>query len=126
MKSLQETIKRFSQERGWMDNAMPANYAKSIVIEAAELLELFQWAHPNAEQLRQDSKTFVEVKRELADVFIYAFNLANVLGVDAEEIVNEKLKLNAKKYPSKILLADPSAYRRIKIAHRKNARTVAL
>lgn len=69
----------------------PANLAKSIVIEAAELLECFQWC--------DDNFNLQHVKEELADVLVYSQNLLDKLGLDADEIVNMKMDQNEAKYP---------------------------
>ena len=77
-----ERIRRFTEERDWDQFHSPENLAKSIVIEAAELLECFQW----------DNEKFdlQHVKEELADVMVYSQNLLDKLGLDADEIINEK------------------------------------
>ena len=88
-----DTIKRlirFNKERDWDQFHTPENMAKSISIEAAELLECFQWDNDFDKE---------EVSEELADVFTYCFQMALVLGVDPEEIVLKKLEKTKKKYP---------------------------
>lgn len=90
----QETINRirmFTEDRDWDQFHAPSNLAKSIVIEAAELLECFQWS---------DSEYDIEhVKEELADVMVYCQNMLDKLGLDADEIVNAKMDQNEAKYP---------------------------
>jgi len=86
-----ERIRRFTEDRDWDQFHSPANIAKSIVIEAAELLECFQW--------EENSFDIEHVKEELADVIIYSQNLLDKLELDAEEIVNKKLDINEEKYP---------------------------
>ncbi len=90
----QETINRirkFSEERDWDQFHSPANIAKSIVIEAAELLECFQW---------DDNEYDIgHVREELADVIVYCQNMLDKLGLDADEIVNMKMAQNEEKYP---------------------------
>ncbi len=86
-----DRIRRFSEERDWDQFHSPENLAKSIVIEAAELLECFQW---------DGGKFDVQhVKEELADVIVYAQDLLDKLGLDADEIVNMKMEQNERKYP---------------------------
>lgn len=90
----QETIMRirkFTEDRDWEQFHSPANLAKSIVIEAAELLECFQWSDAQYD--------LQHVKEELADVLVYSQNLLDRLGLDADEIVNMKMTQNEKKYP---------------------------
>ena len=86
-----ERIRKFSEDRDWDQFHSPANLAKSISIEANELLECFQWdeEHYNLE----------EVKEELADVLVYCRNMLDKLNLDEDEIVNAKMEQNENKYP---------------------------
>ena len=86
-----DRIRRFSEDRDWDQFHSPENLAKSIVIEAAELLECFQW---NGSEYDMEC-----VKEELADVIVYCQDLLDKLGLDADEIVNMKMEQNEKKYP---------------------------
>ena len=86
-----ERIRKFTEDRDWDQFHSPANLAKSIVIEAAELLECFQWS--------DEEFDLQHVKEELADVMVYSQNLLDKLGLDADEIVNMKMTQNEKKYP---------------------------
>ena len=88
-KALAEIIK-FNEERDWDQFHSPENLAKSIAIEAGELLECFQW---NAEFDQQ------KVCEELADVMKYCLLMSAKLGVDAETIILKKLEKNREKYP---------------------------
>ncbi len=90
----QETINRirqFTVDRDWDQFHSPANLAKSIVIEAAELLECFQWS--------EDEYDLQHIQEELADVLVYSQNLLDKLGLDADDIVNMKMSQNEAKYP---------------------------
>ena len=90
----QETINRirkFTEDRDWDQFHSPANLAKSLVIEAAELLECFQWSDTDYD--------LEHVGEELADVLVYSQNLLDKLGLDADEIVNRKMAQNEAKYP---------------------------
>jgi dCTP diphosphatase len=89
-KSLHDEIQAFVAEREWAQFHSPGNLAKSISIEAAELLECFQWSD-DADQAR--------VQEELADVLTYCLLLADRLGVDPDQIVRQKLALTREKYP---------------------------
>jgi len=86
-----DRIRKFTEDRDWDQFHSPSNLAKSIVIEAAELLECFQW----------DNEEFDEqhVKEELADVMVYCQNLLDKLGFDEDEIINMKMAQNEAKYP---------------------------
>jgi dCTP diphosphatase len=89
-KSLQDELQAFVAERDWAQFHSPANLAKSISIEAAELLECFQWS---------DDSDDARVKEELADVLTYCLLLADRLGVDPDQIVRQKLATTREKYP---------------------------
>ena len=84
-------IRRFTENRDWDQFHSPANLAKSLVIEAAELLECFQWSDTDYD--------IQHVKEELADVIVYSQNMLDKLGLDADEIVNAKMSQNETKYP---------------------------
>ena len=90
-KETHDRIRRFSLDRDWDQFHTPANIAKSIVIEAAELLECFQWD--------EDNYDIQHVKEELADVMVYSYNLLDKLGLDEDEIINMKMTQNEQKYP---------------------------
>lgn len=95
MKAIAEKLAKFAQERDWGQFHTPRNLAISISVEAAEVLEKFQW--------KQDDKVTAEekeeLKDELADVFIYTLQLAKKLDINLEDAVNNKIDKNAKKYP---------------------------
>ena len=86
-----ERIRKFTEDRDWDQFHSPANLAKSIVIEAAELLECFQWSDTEYDMQH--------IKEELADVLVYSQNLLDKLVLDADEIVNMKMEQNEAKYP---------------------------
>lgn len=102
MKSLQRTIRKYLQERGW-DKLRPSDLAKSISIEAGELLELFQWSNPSLGETNKDALKKDQIKKELADVFIYCLDMATLLDMDAEQVIRQKLAVIAKKYPPGIM-----------------------
>ena len=88
---LKERISKFTLDRDWAKFHTPSNLAKSIVIEASELLECFQWDDNNF--------NLEHVKEELADVMNYCIQLSQVLNLDLIEITNQKMDKNEKKYP---------------------------
>ena len=90
MDKAMEAIRKFNEERDWDQFHSPANLAKSISIEAGELLECFQWGGD------YDKEAVCE---ELADVVNYCMVMADQLGVDLEEIILKKLEKNIAKYP---------------------------
>jgi dCTP diphosphatase len=106
MKKLTKEIISFRDKRDWKKFHTPANLAKSLVIEAGELLEHFQWLEAD-----YDKK---EVANELADVLIYSLLLADTLNFDISKIVLSKLALNAKKYPIKLARGSAKKYSKLK------------
>ena len=90
MEELMKEIEQFNKERDWDQFHSPENLAKSICIEAGELLECFQW---------NNEYELDEVKEELADVLNYCIQMANKLGIDPKQIILDKMEKTAKKYP---------------------------
>ena len=90
-----DSILKFRDERNWKQFHNPKDLAISISLEAAELLEVFQWS---AEDVRCEDK-IGKIREELADVLNYCVLMADTCGLDIDEIVREKLVLNEKKYP---------------------------
>ena len=86
-----DRIRKFTEDRDWDQFHTPANLAKSISIEANELLECFQWSDTDYD--------LEHVKEELADVLVYCQNMLDALGLEADEIVNAKMDKNEAKYP---------------------------
>ncbi len=90
MEELTKKIRKFAEERDWLQFNTPENLAKSIAIEAGELLECFQW---NSNYDKD------ELKYEIADVMNYCILLCSQIGVNPKEIILEKMDISAKKYP---------------------------
>ena len=86
-----DRIRAFTQDRDWDQFHSPANLAKSISIEANELLECFQWDEENYD--------LAHVREELADVIVYCVDMLDKLNLDVDEIINAKMDINEKKYP---------------------------
>ncbi len=130
---VKEALANFVVQRNWQVFHTPENLAKSIVVEAAELLECFQWSVPLkgrentagvAGEFGQDSANFAafgaglsaevacfqhseeQVEQELADVLIYAYHLCAVLGKDPQELIMQKLQLAEQKYPVSVVGED--------------------
>ena len=90
MKELEQKIVKFAEEREWLQFNTPENLAKSISIEAGELLECFQWNN------KYDRD---ELKYEIADVMNYCILLCHQIGVNPKQIILDKLEISAQKYP---------------------------
>ncbi len=108
--------------RNW-DKLPPADLAKSISIEAAELLEHFQWQNFSPEEIKKDKEKYQEIKDEMGDIMIYCSEFATRLGFDLETVAKAKLKKAEKKYPAKLFKnsKDPhgtGVYLQIKKAYR--------
>mgnify|MGYP001166410095 FL=1 len=99
MKEIEQEIKEYLIERNWYGQE-PADLAKSIMIEGAELLELFQWKNYSVEAINADEKLKTNLKKELADVLIYAIELGIHLDIDISEAIKQKLEHNRTKYPA--------------------------
>ena len=99
-----DRIRRFTEDRDWDQFHTPANLAKSISIEADELLECYQWS---------DDADLEHVREELADVIVYCQNLLDKLGLDVDEIVNSKMAKNEAKYPVEKARGSAAKYERL-------------
>ncbi len=95
-------IRKFTSDRDWDQFHSPENLAKSIVIEAAELLENFQWG--------SDQKVSNNVADELADVLVYCIQLADKMGFNIDEIINNKMDMNEQKYPISLSKSNSKKY----------------
>ena len=87
-----DRLMKFRDDRDWSQFHTGENLAKSLVIEAGELLEVFQYGNKE--------KSVDKVKEELADVFMYAMLMADRYHLDIDQIINEKMDSNEKKYPA--------------------------
>lgn len=97
---LREVVRHFVDERNWQQFHTPKNLAMALAIEAAELMEHFQWLTPEASRdVAGDAEKLTEVQDELADVLCYALAMANELGIDITEALHSKMVKNRQKYP---------------------------
>jgi NTP pyrophosphatase (non-canonical NTP hydrolase) len=99
LQELRTRINDFVAERDWAQFHTPKNLAMAMIVEAAELVEQFQWDTPQeSKQLSVEKRE--AVSHELADTFVYLLRIAEVLNIDLIEAANQKIVLNAKKYPA--------------------------
>lgn len=98
LQQLRMRINHFVAERDWAQFHTPKNLAMAMIVEAAELVEQFQWDTPADSQMLTAEKREA-VSHELADTFVYLLRIAEVLDIDLIAAANEKIDLNAKKYP---------------------------
>jgi len=92
-------LREFARERDWEQFHSPKNLSMALIVEAAELVEHFQWL-TESQSARLDPKTFQAVEQEIADVFIYLVRLSDLLGIDLLDAAARKIALNEKKYPA--------------------------
>ena len=100
LQEIKEKVLAFAKARDWEQFHSPKNLSMAISAEAAELMEHFLWQSP--EQSRcdvMDEKLRAKVEEELADVFIFAIEFANMTGIDLAAAIEAKMKRNAEKYP---------------------------
>lgn len=98
---LKKLIADFVAERDWSQFHSPKNVSMALAIEAAELMEHFQWLSTDASRgIAEDPEKLAEVAEELADVVGYSFALANELGIDVSSAMRAKMVKNAQKYPA--------------------------
>lgn len=98
---LRDTFREFVRARRWEDAHSPKNLAMCIAIEAAELMEIFQWSSLEEASGVAATPEFEQVREELADVLIYCLSMANRLDIDISAAIEDKLAKNARKYPPK-------------------------
>lgn len=102
MKDIETIIRQYLVERGW-DGLRPSDLAKSISIEAAELLEIFQWNSLTIAETQADAGKMARIKSELADVLIYALDMAVLLRIDSAQIIKDKIAKINQKYPADVM-----------------------
>lgn len=107
MEDIGAEIAKYLSERGWQKER-PVDIAKSICIEAAELLELFQWTNDELEEVKKNKEMVNEIQKELADVFIYAFVMSVLLEFNIKDIIKRKIAYIKKKYPAKLMKENPN------------------
>ncbi len=110
----QETINqvlKFRDDRDWKQFHNPKDLAISINLEAAELLEIFQWSAADIECVDRKDR----IKEELADVLNYCILMADVCGLDMDEIIQEKIKCNNEKYPVEKAFGSKEKYTELKL-----------
>ncbi|MGY1457061.1 nucleotide pyrophosphohydrolase [Luteimonas sp. A534] len=99
IEELQAALRRFADERDWGQFHSPKNLAVSLSLEAAEVLEHFQWLTEEQSRTLDDARRQA-VAHEIADVLLYLLQLSDRLGIDPLEAARQKLALNAERYPA--------------------------
>jgi dCTP diphosphatase len=113
LQDLRAKINAFVAERDWAQFHTPKNLAMAMIVEAAELVEQFQWDTPQESQSLNAEKREA-VSHELADTFVYLLRIAEVLEIDLIQAANEKIALNAQKYPAEKVKGSNAKYTKYK------------
>ncbi len=98
---LKEKVQKFVSDRNWEQYHNPKNLSMSISIEAAELMEEFQWIDIEESRKSNEKDNFNNIKEELADIMIYCLSLANSLDIDVAKAIINKLEKNEMRFPAK-------------------------
>jgi Predicted pyrophosphatase len=99
--ALQARLRQFAADRNWTPYQTPKNLAMAMIVEAGELVEIFQWMTPEqSQQAGQDPERQQHIADEIADVLIYLVQIADRTGVDLQQAVEQKIGKNALKYPA--------------------------
>jgi NTP pyrophosphatase (non-canonical NTP hydrolase) len=99
LSDLRDRLRRFASDRDWDQYHSPKNLASALIVEAAELLEHFQWMTEDASK-SPTTKQLARVREEMADVLIYLIRLADKLNIDLLLATRQKVEKNALKYPA--------------------------
>ena len=100
LKAVQSTLREFAAARNWQPFHTPKNLSTALMVEAAELAEIFQWMTPDQSQrVQQDTALQQRIADEVADVLLYLLQIADHTGIDIEQAVATKLIKNASKHP---------------------------
>lgn len=111
IQTIKQKVKKFNDERYWDQYHHPKELAISLNLEAAELLELFQWSEKqDINKIKKDKKLVNNISRELAEILIYSANFANKLDIDLSKAVFDKLTENEIKYPVELVKGKSKKY----------------
>ncbi|MBY0573478.1 MAG: nucleotide pyrophosphohydrolase [Undibacterium sp.] len=113
LESLRDQLRQFAQEREWQAFHTPKNLACALAVEASELLENFQWLN-TGELTELDQTVQLAVQQEMADVLNYLLMLADRLQVNLLDVAEQKIALNAQKYPIALARGNAKKYHQIK------------
>lgn len=120
LRDLARDLDQFAADRGWHRYHAPKNLASALIVEAGELLEHFQWM-TEAESRSLSAQQLAAVRGEVADVLLYLVQLGNALGIDVVAAAQEKLALNARRFPPGAGHGTGQDQRRRGLSHEDNA-----
>lgn len=113
IEAIQQDLREFAEARDWNPFHSPKNLAMALAVEAAELMENFQWlTEEESRRLEERPEDYRAVREEVADVQIYLLRLADLLGIDLETAVRDKMSRNAEKYPVELAKGNAVKYNR--------------
>ena len=112
IKEIQDKLAKFAEERDWDQFHSPKNLVMALTSEVGELNELFQWLTEEQSSMKDDIVKVEEIRKEIADIFIYLLRLADKLDIDIEKAVREKIEINSKKYPIDLAKGNATKYNR--------------
>ena len=112
-KKIQLLLKNFARKRDWQKFHTPKNLATSISIEAAELLEIFQWSD-NHLNIEKDKRIKQKISEEVADILLYILRFCDLTNLDVEKICLKKIKINERKYPIALSKGKSTKYNELK------------
>ena len=111
IRQLKQKLAKFVKDRDWEQYHSPKNLSMAIAIEAAELMEMFQWLDiDESHSLLKNKKKRREIEEELADIAVYILDFCNLFNIDLSSIILKKLKKNSKKYPTKLVKGKAHKY----------------
>ena len=113
MKEIIEKLRAFADERDWAQYHSPKNLAMALSVEAAEIVEHFQWL-TQAQSYGMDADKLAAVREEIGDVLIYLAMLSDKLGIDPFQAAMDKIEKNKKKYPASIVRGQAKKYKEYK------------
>jgi len=111
LRELKAKIEKFANDRDWKQFHNPKNISMALTVEAAELLEIFQWlTFEESSQASSDEKLIGKISDELADITVYCVRMCDILGIDLPAAIDSKMKKNAEKYPVEVAKGSAKKY----------------
>ncbi len=114
IEKIRNSLAKFAEDRDWDQFHSPKNLSMALAVEAAELVEMFQWlTEEQSVRIVDNENEMALIREEIADVFIYLVRLADKLGVNIEQAVIEKIKINELKYPKELAKGSAAKYNKL-------------
>jgi dCTP diphosphatase len=111
LKTLNQDIQQFINARDWEQFHSVKNLSMALAVESSELMEIFQWlSEEKSNQVKDDAKLLGKVEDEVADIFLYLMRILSKSEIDLEQVVRNKMKKNAEKYPVELARGNNKKY----------------